>query len=222
MRHLFLWLAILCMLLRADGASVRIRNVSFPHTALEVGNTVEVRIADATPFGTVTVIQGGAPPFIFGTTDGAGNWSTTQQETAEYVGTYNQTWYVNGIEIPPDNSHTLSAHAPSLPVFQVFARYIGQNTLSPRDPGVSCNGSTFAALRWTYKPLTWRNNSSISSQELSSAIQTWTNAQSIMTFSPYDDVRQDIKFLIQRPVLRTSLLPLLYLAPTARPIAFTR
>ena len=45
--------------------SVALRNVSVPFTSLEVGNIVEVTITGATPFGTVTVVQNGQPPYVF-------------------------------------------------------------------------------------------------------------------------------------------------------------
>src|SRR6218665_868480 len=59
----------------AVGQEVSLRNVPRPHTAIESRNIVEIKITGGARLGTVTVVLGFNPPYVFGTTDGAGNWS---------------------------------------------------------------------------------------------------------------------------------------------------
>ena len=56
---------------------VSLVNVSHPFTPLEPNDTVQVSISFAARNGTVTVVQNGGAPYVMGTTDQSGFWSTT-------------------------------------------------------------------------------------------------------------------------------------------------
>jgi len=99
----------------ARAQSVAIQNVSYPGTALEVGETVGISISGGTPGSSVTVNINGTL-YSVGTTDGSGNWSTTSSITSGFADTdWTEHWYVNGTETTPSNSDLL--FAPTLPVF---------------------------------------------------------------------------------------------------------
>ena len=138
MRLYVLFLAMCLLSPAARAQTVTIRNVSFPFTALEVGNTVEVKITGAAPNGTVGLSHSGGPPVTMGTTDGSGNWSITAVEEPIHVGSYHQTWLVNGVPLTPQNADGfLLPFAPKLPAFIVYANFVGSNC-PPSSTGSSC------------------------------------------------------------------------------------
>lgn len=173
----------MCMILQsADAQTVSLRNVSYPYTAIEVGTTVEVKITGAAPNGTVTVVQNGAPPFTFGTTDAFGYWSVTATEGPENVGSFTQTWYVNGIPMTPDNPNNIwLPYAPRLPDFQVHANYTGPSC--PGGPGQSTAptagcGAPNNARHWNWSPVTYKEISSVDSSAVTVPAGNWNGIQS--------------------------------------------
>lgn len=105
----------LCTLSIAFAQTVKLRNVSHSGTQFEAGNIVEVAITGAVPSGTVTVIQNGGAPFVFGTTDSSGNWSITATESGSDVGSYSQSWFVDNVPMTPGRQQPVSALSASAP-----------------------------------------------------------------------------------------------------------
>lgn len=177
------------VIMHAQG-TVSLRNVSYPYTRLEVGNTVEVTITGAAPFGTVTVVENGGSPFEFGSTNGFGDWSTTGVETAGYVGSYNQRWYVNGVEMTPNNPDaTYLPFAPRLPSFNVYTNFVGSNCAAQSTVSAGC-GASNNARHWIWTPVMYRSTSSLPASNVSGAVSPWNSIQSKLSFStdPYEDV----------------------------------
>lgn len=176
---LFVCVCLSLSVASAQTGSVSLRNVSFPFTSLEVGNTVEVRITGAAPFGTVTVVQNGQPPYVFGTTNAFGDWSVQAVETQEYVGSYHQVWYVNGVEVPPANADsTYLPYAPRLPSFNVYS-----NSLPSGTPPVlasnqfnSC-GRPQATAFWRWTPVGYYSSTAFGNSAVATAISRWNSAQ---------------------------------------------
>jgi hypothetical protein len=167
-----------------DAQIVSLRNVSYPGTALEVGNTVEVKITGAAPFASVTVVQNGDPPFFFGTTDGLGSWSTTAVEQQSNIGLYTQTWYVDGVAATPLNpSATYLASAPRLPSFSVYSNYVGINA-----PPIStivnvCTGSSGISTKWIWSPVAYWSTSVFGNSVAQEAATRWNSTQSKLTLT---------------------------------------
>lgn len=177
-------------------AQVTIRNVSFPYTALEVGNTVQVSISGATPFGTVTVVENGGVPYAFGATDASGNWSVSNEETAPYVTNYNQVWYVNGSPLTPVNADpTYFPYAPRLPNFSVYSNFVGSNC-PPQSPENEGCGTPGNARRWVWSPITYGTatmSTVVNSSTFSTAASTWNSITGgKLSFSSDNSVRQDL------------------------------
>lgn len=160
--------------------SVALRNVSVPFTSLEVGNIVEVTITGATPFGTVTVVQNGQPPYVFGTTNAFGDWSVQATESQEYVGSYHQVWYVNGVQLTPTNPDpTYLPDAPRLPSFTVYSNAMssGSPPVIPPSDFNSC-GQPQATAYWRWRPVGYYSTTSFGSSTVTTAIGRWNSAQS--------------------------------------------
>ncbi len=173
--------------------SVTLRNVSFPLTGIEAGNTVAIDIAGAAHFGSVTVVQNGAAPFFFGTTDGSGAWSISALETAADVGVYNQVWYVNGVPLAPANANaTYFASAARLPDFNVYANWVGSNDPAISNAKAGCGGASGSLLRWGWSPVTFLPNSSVSASVISSSAGAWNGIQSKISYSSTVSARQDV------------------------------
>jgi hypothetical protein len=176
-----------------SGQTVSLRNVSYPNTALEVGNTVQVQITGAAAFGTVTVVENGNPPFTFGTTDTLGNWSVTGVETSPYVGSYVQYWYVNGVSMTPSNpSSTYLPHAPKLPNFNVYSNYVGTNA-PPQSTSTTGCGAPGNGLRWVWNPVTYVSTSSTGQSMANTAAGNWNSVQSKVSLSSDTSAREDIQ-----------------------------
>ncbi len=166
--------------------TVTLRNVSAPNTRLEVGNTVEVKIAGAQSFGTVTLAQNGFPPVTMGQTDASGNWSISAVETIQHVGIYNQTWAVNGIAMTPLNPNpTYLPKAPRLPVFTVYSNYFWSNCAQPSTLATGCFDPSATARRWGWNPVVVKkhSSSSISISAISTAVSQWNGVQSRIQYS---------------------------------------
>ena len=162
----------------AQTGSVSLRNVSFPFTSLEVGTTVEVKITGATPFGTVTVVENGNPPYVFGTTDAFGNWSVQAVETQVYVGSYHQIWYVNGVDVPPSNPDPIYLpSSPRLPSFTVYANSLPSGVPPVVSAVNACGGPGGTAL-WKWTPVGYYSTTSFGSSIVGTAIGRWNSAQS--------------------------------------------
>jgi hypothetical protein len=193
---LALSLALLCLfnfVSSLQGQTVTLRNVSFPGTALEVGNTVEVAIEGATPLGQVTVVQNGAPPYVFGVTDGQGRWSVTALHGPSDVGTYHQVWSVNGVPLTPLNIPDAAVpFAPRLPNFTVYANHIGTRPPPPASTAQSQCGSIISGRKWGWSPITYVSVSAVGTNPVSAAIAEWTSRQQKMTFSPDIQARLDL------------------------------
>jgi hypothetical protein len=102
----------------AQAQTVSINNTSYPATSLEVGDNYSVVISGATPYGAVTLIANGGSPYLFGYTDGSGNFSVTGTIVSAVVGAWTEYWYVNGVALTAANPDTYwLPHAPTLPVF---------------------------------------------------------------------------------------------------------
>jgi len=174
--------------------TVTIRNVSHPNTHIEVGNVVEVDISGAAQFGTVTVVQNGGAPYVFGETDIDGSWTVTAAETGGNVGAYNQHWFVNGVEMTPLNADTnWFPYAPALPDFSVYANFTGTNDPPPSNgAGVSGCGAPNNAQRWTWSPVTYDASGTFWSSASNSAASNWNGAQSRLSFSSNTANRQDL------------------------------
>lgn len=171
-------------LLCAQG-TVQLRNVSYPFTKLEVGDYVAVTITGAAPNGTVTFVQNGGSPYVWGMTDNAGNWSTPPglQESGSNVGDYYQTWYVNGVPVTPNNPDTnYFSYAPSLPSFSVGAGAF------PSDPSVltfvyACGGDSNVTAKWIWTPVGYAPETSYGSSVVDAAAQNWNNAQTKLSLA---------------------------------------
>lgn len=158
--------------------------MSYPYTTLEVGNYVQVLITGATPGGVVSVVQNGGAPYTFPVAvDGSGNWSTSAQETGDYVGDYYQTWYVNGVALTPSDPYAqYFSYGPQLPSFSVSAGYF------PSSPGVdigvnACGGPQNVTAKWAWSPVSIYTNSSYGSSVINGAAQQWNVAtNSIVSF----------------------------------------
>jgi hypothetical protein len=160
------------------GQTVTLRNVSFPGTALEVGNTVQVQISGAAPFVPVTVVQNGGAPYYFGDTDAFGNWSITAVETQAHVGGYEQFWCAGGIEAVALNpSQDYQFFAPRLPYFSVYSNFVGTN-----DPLIStyindCHYGLTSA-KWIWNPVAYYSFSTNYAHTVATdAAARWNNAQ---------------------------------------------
>ena len=179
MRWLF-FAATLCFTFVAlDGQSVSLSNTTHPYTQIEVGDTVKVSITGAAHNGTVTVVQNGNPPYVFGTTDANGNWTLNATETSVYVGSYTQIWYVNGVQLTPSNPNsTYLPWAPRLPSFQVFANFSGSNCSGQSVSGYSCMGNRYPAYRWLWTPVDFYSESSFApASSIAAAANAWNWAQ---------------------------------------------
>lgn len=191
MRLVGMCIFVLLSLIPAQCATVSIRNVSYPFTPLEVGNTVEVRISGAAPLGTVTVVQNGNPPYTFGSTDASGSWSVQSVETSAYIGNYHQVWYVNGIEIPPANPDpTYLPDAPRLPTFTVFANSLPSG-VPPRTSAINSCGNTGPLAKWSWNPVGYDSTTSYGLVAVNEAMARWNSAQSKIPLQ-YSTVEQDI------------------------------
>jgi hypothetical protein len=170
------------------GQTVTLSNLSHSYTHLEVGNVVRVQITGAAPFGTVTVVQNGNAPYTFGQTDGNGNWSTTSTETSDYVGSYNQVWYVNGVALSPNNPNTTYLpYAPTLPAFTVYANFTGTSCPVQSTQSAGC-GASNNARHWIWSPVTYSSSCAV----FTSAITSWNGIQGRISLSSDSSVRQDI------------------------------
>jgi len=152
-------LAMLSIAATATAASVVLKNVSKPGTNIEVGNTVQVEITGAAPFGTVTVDQTkddvwGGGPVVMGSTDGNGYYSVTATEGADNIGKYTQVWAVNGIAANP----TLQ--------FNVYRNYVGGNCPTP------------SSRRWVWSPVEYFYASVLPSAAITGAASDWNAVQS--------------------------------------------
>lgn len=167
--------------LQAAG-TVELRNLSYPHTLIEAGTYVQVVITGSTPKGTVTVVQNGGAPYVFGTTNDSGNWDVTALETTADVNDYYQTWYVNDVAVSPVPQ--LSGYLSQTAYFPSFSVYPNG---SPSDPAVnvgdgvnSCGvGSTNVTPTWLWNPVTVHTYSSAAS----SAANSWGSSENRVTFS---------------------------------------
>ena len=176
-----------------NAQTVTLRNVSFPGTGIEVGTTVEVRIAGGALFSSVTVVENFGAPYFFGTTDGNGDWSVTATEALGNVGPYNQSWYVDGLLMNPINlSPVYQPFAPGLPTFAVHNNSLINNCPIPS----TANACSYAdsALRWIWSPVTY-DTASVSTADIPTAAFTaaanmWNGAQSKLQFSSSASTRQ--------------------------------
>jgi hypothetical protein len=164
--------------LHAQG-SVSIINVSYPHTAIESGNYVEISIGGAAAYGTVSSVQNGGSPYVWPTsTDASGNWSITAQETSANVGNYSQTWYVNGTAVTPNNASGWSVFEATLPSFQVYAAG------SPSSPSVltyAACGNSALTLLWTWTPVNYYVTTAYGDSPVNTAAGEWNGAESLIT-----------------------------------------
>lgn len=155
---------------------VSLVNVSHPFTPLEPNDTVQVSISFAARNGTVTVVQNGGAPYVMGTTDQSGFWSTTATETVQTIGDYVQYWYVNGVQLGANNPYLPDfPFAPALPSFTVFPLYTGSN-----DPGElpgaaydTCNGSKSPTAFWAWEPVAYYSTSSYGLAVVGDAAEQW-------------------------------------------------
>ncbi len=195
MRHLCLIALVSLTLQTGYSQTVTIRNVSYPGTGLEVGNTVEIKITGASPFGTVTVVENGNPPFTFGTTNIFGIFTITAVETTPYIGSYSQQWYVNGTAMTPINPDIVYfPFAPRLPFFQVSANYTGTNS-APQSTQVAGCGASGNALHVAWSPVTYGSSSTLAPAIINGAATAWIRAQSKLTLSNNTTARFDISLI---------------------------
>lgn len=173
--------------------SVTLRNVSFPLTGIEAGNTVQIDITGAAPWAPVTVVQNGAAPFYFGDTDAYGDWSITNSESAGDVGPYNQVWYVGGVAVTPANPNaTYFGAAALLPDFNVYANWVGSNDPAISSSKAGCGGASGSSLRWGWSPVTFLPNSSVSASVIGSSAGAWNGIQSKISYSSTVSARDDV------------------------------
>lgn len=172
--------------------TVNIRNVSAPHTNLEVGNYAEIWITGAAPLKTVTVVQNGGGPYTMGTTDASGYWTVTAQQISAWIGSYNQTWYVDGVPVTPATPSTLP-FGPSLPNYTVYANFVGSKIAAhSTSAALTCPGtSTSAGQYWHWSPIVYTNYSSYGSP-VSDGFTAWNSVQSRLPFSTDNSVRDDM------------------------------
>ncbi len=190
----------------ANAQTVKLLNQSKPFTSLEVGNTFQIVIAGAAANGTVTFTLNGAGPFTAGTTDGSGNFSTTGTMGSSDVGSYSETWYVNGTAVTPSNPNAnWIPFGPTLPNFTVFSNFTGTNCAGQSLATSSCGGSS-TPKHWIYTPVTYNSiSSTVSSTDVDNSATAWTNIQSKIAFSNYSTNRVDV-FIYDSTTLPSSVL----------------
>lgn len=174
----------------AEG-TVSLQNVTHPFTKLQVNDFVRVNITGATPYGTVTVVQNGQAPHVFGSTDADGNWQITAEETIEFIGSYTQYWYVNGAALTPANPDpTMFAWAPALPNFSVAQKVLVSNNPVPLGSGQfnTCGAVPLSQVKWGKYPVAFRSIDGNYVSETQAAIAGWNNVQYRLplAYSSYD------------------------------------
>jgi hypothetical protein len=140
----------------------------------------------AQPFGTVTLAQNGYPPVTMGSTDSNGDWSISAVETSYHVGSYNQTWAVNGIAMTPLNPNaTYLPWAPKLPVFTVYSNFTGSNCPQASTEAEGCYYPLSTARRWGWSPVVVKKDqySTVSASAISTAVGQWNGIQSRVQYS---------------------------------------
>lgn len=93
---------------------------------------------------------------------------------------------------PLNYSNYWAPHAPALPTFTVHTNYTGSLCPGASNQGIVGCGGTSTGRKWLWKPVTYLNNSSASSSEVSNAVGSWSAGQSKINFSSNYSVRQDI------------------------------
>jgi len=161
--------------------TVQVRNDSYPGTALEVGNTVGVYISGGTYNQEVTVVANGGSPFVYGNLDMTGAWSH-QSLIISGGGTSNQTWYLDGTPITPNNlSTTYFPKAPKLPGVLVYNNYVGSNCPGALSGAYCGSGS---AAHWNYTPVAYCSTSTLlTSGNVNSDVSTWNSMSSNIQMS---------------------------------------
>jgi hypothetical protein len=168
-------------------ASVQITNLSHPATKIEVGNVIGIFISNAAANSpvTFTIDCCGGGPYGVGSTDNNGNFSlTTNPMTSNDVATYEEHWYVGGVEVQPLNVSTSDfPFAPQLPVFTVYQNYSG---------GSNC--SSMLLDKWEWTPLIYGSATSLlSGSAVNAAAAEWNWLQSFIQISDDNtNGRQDI------------------------------
>lgn len=179
---------------------VKIANESFYGTALEVNDTMSITITGAAANAPVTLkkcnpycTQTNQQNYTYGNTNGSGYWYQTSTLTSSDVGTWEEHWLVNGVEVPWSNPNiTFVPYAPTLPSFPIYALNIGTNCPGQEtDGGESC--SSGGAQHWVWSPIGYNFASSFMTySEVYSAAQGWNNAQGKLSLAYYSGTFADI------------------------------
>jgi hypothetical protein len=169
----------------ADAQAVAIRNLSYPGTGLEPGDTVAINITGGAPNGAVTVVTNGAPPYFYGYADSNGSWAITNTVVSGDVGSWTEVWYVNGVQLTPVNPNTTYVpYAPRLPAFTVYANHVGSNRPSQSTSQEMSACGTAVPGGWKYTPVAYYSYSStVSSSDVNTAAGSWNSLGSKISLS---------------------------------------
>lgn len=121
-----------------------------------------------------------------GQTDSNGNWSVSAIETPSHVGSYHQTWAVNGIAMTPLNAHPVYLpKAPRLPAFTLYSNYPWSNCPQPSTFATGCYNRSATARRWGWSPVVVKKHASstVSVSAISTAVSHWNGVQSRIQYS---------------------------------------
>jgi hypothetical protein len=156
-----------------------------------VGDYAIIMINGAAPGGTVvsylnTVMNTWPTPV-----GSDGTWSTTAlMRSTDAEKTYNETWWVNGVQLDPLNPNILWVpFAPILPTFTVYQNYEGLNCpIASINTWACANGGTTSPSYWIWAPVEYSMTSGHPAIAPNSAADTaaglWNGAQQQITFAP--------------------------------------
>jgi hypothetical protein len=160
MRFIRVLLGICMGLIPAYAQTIALLNLSAPNTGIEVGNVVKVAITGAAQDGAVTVtLNGGSPTYMGQTNSQDGSFSVQATETSATVGSWEEHWYVNGIEVIQPGTNSYLTFAPELPFFTVSPNFSGSNCAIQGYFPSAC-GTGNLVTHWIWSPVTYESSSS--------------------------------------------------------------